>query len=56
MGVYGSINSDDKEFDYTAIEEDSSLEELGKMLSTPIGKSGVNYRMKKIIDLAKQYI
>ena len=35
---------------------DSSLEELGKMLSTPIGKSGVNYRMKKIIDLAKQYI
>ena len=33
MGVYGSINLDDKEFDYTAIEEDSSLEELISKLS-----------------------
>lgn len=27
---------------------DASLVELGKMLSTPLGKSGVNYRIKKI--------
>jgi len=32
---------------------DSSLVELGAMLKKPIGKSGVNYRMKRIIELAK---
>ena len=30
-----------------------SLIEIGKMLKNPIGKSGVNYRLKKIIELAK---
>ena len=29
-----------------------SLIELGKMLKTPIGKSGVNYRLKKIMEIA----
>ena len=28
------------------------LAELGKKLKNPIGKSGVNYRLKKIIDIA----
>ena len=28
---------------------EATLEELGKMLSTPIGKSGVNYRLKTIM-------
>ncbi len=32
---------------------DISLVELGKKLKNPIGKSGVNYRLKKIIDIAK---
>ena len=32
---------------------DMSLVELGKKLKEPIGKSGVNYRLKKIIDIAK---
>ncbi len=32
---------------------DMSLIELGKKLKNPIGKSGVNYRLKKIIDIAK---
>ena len=32
---------------------EATLEELGKMLSEPIGKSGVNHRMKKIIEIAK---
>ena len=31
----------------------ASLVELGKMLKTPIGKSGVNYRLKKIMEIGK---
>lgn len=30
----------------------SSLIELGKMLKNPVGKSGVNYRLKKIMEIA----
>ncbi len=30
----------------------ASLIELGKMLKKPVGKSGVNYRMKKIMEIA----
>lgn len=33
---------------------DMSLEELGKLLKNPIGKSGVNYRLKKIVKLVKE--
>lgn len=32
---------------------DASYEELGKMLTKPIGKSGVSHRLNKIIQLAK---
>ena len=32
---------------------DMPLGELGKKLKNPIGKSGVNYRLKKIIELSK---
>lgn len=32
---------------------DASLQELGQMLSNPIGKSGVNHRLNKIIETAK---
>lgn len=32
---------------------ESSLKELGEMLSEPIGKSGINHRLKKIHDLAE---
>ena len=32
---------------------DVSLVELGKMLSDPIGKSGVNHRLKKLSDIAE---
>ena len=31
-----------------------SLEKLGKMLKEPIGKSGANYRLKKIIQIANE--
>ena len=33
---------------------ESSLIELGKMLKEPVGKSGVNYRMKKILSLSEE--
>lgn len=32
---------------------DASLQELGQMLKEPIGKSGVNHRLNKIIEFAK---
>lgn len=33
---------------------DISLEEIGKKLREPVGKSGVNYRLKKIIEISNQ--
>lgn len=32
---------------------ESSLRELGEMIQPPIGKSGVNYRLKKLMQIAK---
>lgn len=34
---------------------DMSLIELGKQLKNPVGKSGVNYRLKKIIQIAEEF-
>ena len=34
---------------------DASLKELGEMLSKPIGKSGVNHRLKTIEELAEKF-
>ena len=34
---------------------DASLIDLGKMLNKPIGKSGVNHRLKKILEIAENY-
>lgn len=33
---------------------DMPLSELGKILKEPIGKSGVNYRLKKIVEIASE--
>ena len=33
---------------------DISLIELGKKLNEPLGKSGVNYRLKRIIKIAEE--
>jgi len=33
---------------------DMGLEELGKLLSTPLGKSGVNHRFKRIEEIANE--
>jgi DNA-binding protein WhiA len=35
-------------------EPDTSLVELGKKLNPPLGKSGVNHRLKKISDIANE--
>lgn len=31
-----------------------SLQELGQMLTPPVGKSGVNHRMRRLMDIAKE--
>ena len=31
-----------------------SLVELGRLLKQPVGKSGVNYRLKKIMEIANE--
>ena len=33
---------------------DISLKELGEMLDPPIGKSGVNHRLNRIIEIANE--
>ena len=33
---------------------DMTLEELGKTLKKPLGKSGVNYRLKKILEMTRE--
>lgn len=53
-GEYNKIDKSLQELAELRLEHpDMPLIELGKLLSKPIGKSGVNYRMKKIIELSK---
>ena len=33
-------------------EPEASLKELGEMLEPPIGKSGVNHRLRKLSEIA----
>lgn len=34
---------------------EASLKELGEMLNPPVGKSGVNHRLKRLCDIAEQH-
>lgn len=34
--------------------QESSLKELGEMLDPPMGKSGINHRLKKIVEIAER--
>lgn len=34
---------------------DASLKELGELLDPPVGKSGVNHRLRKLCEMAEQY-
>lgn len=53
--VYEKLEDSLKEIAEIRLEHpDSPLSELGKYLKEPIGKSGVNYRLKKIIEIAKE--
>ena len=53
-GKFSKIDKSLQELAELRLEHpDSSLADLGALLSSPIGKSGVNYRMKKIIELSK---
>lgn len=46
-----------RELAYLRLEnEDASLKELGEMLSPPLGKSGVNHRLKKIEKIADEIL
>ena len=48
-GQFEKLPKDLKELAQTRLENpDASLVELGQMLSNPLGKSGVNHRLKKI--------
>ena len=53
-GEFARLDDNLKELANLRLEHpEISLEELGKLLKNPIGKSGVNYRLKKIIELSK---
>lgn len=54
-GKFEKLDDGLKEIANLRIENpDIPLVELGKKLSIPIGKSGVNYRLKKIVKLAEE--
>lgn len=52
---FGSLTDGLKEIAGLRLEyPESSLSELGMMLDKPIGKSGVNHRLRKLSDIANQ--
>lgn len=54
-GKFGELTDNLREMAEIRIENpEASLVELGKMLSVPIGKSGVNHRLKAIIQIAEE--
>ena len=54
-GKFNKLEDNLKEIANLRIENpDMSLIELGKLLEKPIGKSGVNYRLKKIMEMANE--
>lgn len=54
-GKFNKLNDNLKEIAILRLENpDMALSDLGKLLKNPVGKSGVNYRLKKIIDIANE--
>lgn len=52
-GKFNKLDDNLKEIANLRLENpDMSLIDLGKLLQKPVGKSGVNYRLKKIIEIA----
>ncbi|MCI8471360.1 MAG: DNA-binding protein WhiA [Clostridia bacterium] len=53
-GKFKKLEDNLKEIAILRLENPNiSLIELGKLLKEPVGKSGVNYRLKKIMEIAK---
>lgn len=53
---FGKLSKSLKEIANVRIKNpDATLVELGQMLEEPIGKSGVNHRLKKICEIAEEY-
>ena len=56
-GKFKNLDENLKEIALLRLENPNmSLIELGKNLSKPIGKSGVNYRLKKIMEIANEIV
>lgn len=56
IGEFQKLDESLKEIADLRLEyPDISLVELGQKLKSPLGKSGVNYRLKKIIQISKSY-
>ena len=54
-GKFNKLEDNLKEIANLRLENpDMPLLELGKLLKNPVGKSGVNYRLKKIIEIANK--
>lgn len=54
-GKFDTLADNLKEIAILRLENrESSLKELGEMLDPPIGKSGVNHRLRKIAEIAKK--
>ncbi len=54
-GKFNNLNDNLKEIAILRLENpDLALIDLGKLLKKPVGKSGVNYRLKKIIDISNE--
>lgn len=52
-GKFNKLNDNLKEIAILRLENpDMPLIDLGKLLKNPVGKSGVNYRLKKIMEIA----
>lgn len=55
-GEFDKLPESLKEIAKLRIENpDASLVELGQMLSTPLGKSGVNHRLNKILEMVQNF-
>ncbi len=54
-GRFSKLDENLKEIAILRLENpEMSLVDLGKMLKKPVGKSGVNYRLKKIMEIANE--
>jgi len=56
LGILENMSEQLREIAHLRLEHrELSLQELGSMLSTPIGKSGVNHRLRKLVEEAEKY-